>query len=512
MSVGRAGPNAYQRLKAAGPNAPRRSPFPHPSSQYCDIPADFSKVDSILKHLQQTESHDWLGEVTHCCTQVCYLLLQNYNISRFNFYNYNCHLIVLTTLFLAQRIWFFLWRVTSFSDAHGLRFACHIVLFLVLLDSLYCGMQLVLKDSFMGSMYLATPLMSSVIFYQINLRTNTNVFTAELFSMLSRCVYHSLETAYCIGVLPLKFLQYEYIYFDTSRCMVLTVFVTFHIFLSFFCLELHCLGSEVLQQARMLGEWRWIPDLTRLKNVSPKPAEWKYDNCPYPRGAVVRCKGRYYEAMATMNTCSPTSFTHLISPVAFVLGDSQRTKALVLAALLLLNATLVHFILWSNQWSMYAVMLIPNCGHFLYVKYRRSHSFFNPAHLNLRQLQWDLSLEAPQHRPNGAGAASPNSGLSVHHLNGRAAHGDASGSWGGYPDEVDGDEASNHPDDADAGYGGGNHHSGDALAFSGAGLGNFHPNPLFMSAVTASTAFFFGPSSAAPSEQPPQGHSRNEGH
>jgi len=262
-------------------------------------------------------------------------------------------------------------------------------------------MQLVLKDSLVGSLYLAIPLLSSVLFYHVYLKTNTNVFTAELFSMLSRCVYHSLETAYCIGVLPLKFLQYEYIYYDTSRCMVLTAFVTVHIFLSLFCLELHCLGSEVLQQTRMLGEWRWIPDLSRLKSISPKPAEWSYQNCPYPRGAVVKCKGRYYEAMATLNTCMPTSPSQCISPVAFVLGDSQRTKALVLAALLVLNATLVHLMLWSNQWSMYAVMLVPNCCHFMYVKYRRAHSFFNPAHLNLRQLQWDLKIEMPQYKLNG---------------------------------------------------------------------------------------------------------------
>lgn len=523
MSVARAHPNAYKRL---GSNS--RAP-PFPNSQYCDIPADFSKVDSILKHLQQTESHDWLGEITHCCTQVCYLLLQNYNISRFNFYNYNCHLIVLTTLFFTQRIWCFLWRVTQFSDAHGLRFACHIVLFLVLLDALYCGMQLVLKDSFVGSLYLATPLLSSVLFYHVYLKYNTNVFTSELFSMLSRCVYHSLEAAYCIGVLPLKFLQYEYIYFDTSRCMVLTALVTVHIFLSLFCLELHCLGSEVLQQTRMLGEWRCIPkssqryksirdeeikraikeeeNKTHGKHAATKSAysEWSYLNCPYPRGAVVQVAAsgddrrkpkdqqpNYYEAMATLNTCTPTSPSQFIYPIAFVLGDYQRTKAVTLAALLLLNAALVHLILWSNQWSMYAVMLIPNCGHFLYVKFRRSHAFFNPAHLNLRQLQWDLNIDMPGSKLNGTGGHKD---LSNNHGGSRAPGvAQYEGGWGSYPDGVtEEDDISNHPDDVmgDGAYGA-NHDNG--LADAGFTTSLNSPNPLFMSAVSASTMFFFGPS------------------
>jgi len=510
MSVARAQPNAYKRMATS--SHPRPPPFTHLSSQYCDIPADFSKVDSILRHLQQTESHDWLGEITHCCTQVCYLLLQNYNISRFNFYNYNCHLIVLTTFFFAQRIWFFLWRVTQFSDAHGLRFACHIVLFFVLLDSLYCGMQLVLKDSFVGSLYLATPLLSSVLFYHVYLKTNTNVFTAELFCMLSRCVYHSLETAYCIGVLPLKFLQYEHVYFDTSRCLVLTAFVAVHVFLSFLCLELHCLGSEVLQQTRMLGEWRWIADLARLKSLSPKPAEWSSLNCPYPRGAVVRCKGRYYEAVATLNTCSPASPPHRIYPIAFVLGDSQRAKALMLAALFLLNLTLTLLILRSNQWSMYAVMLVPNCGQFLYVKYRQSHSFFNPAHLNLRQLQWDLNIEMPQYKLNGAGSGSHhNASLSSNHHSCRAACGSDpfTGGWGGYSDDIMEEDCDNHPDDvlADGSYGG-NHHLGNGLADTGVASCLQCPNPLFMSAVSASTMFFFGPSGDMASS----GLLRNEGH
>lgn len=515
-SVARAQPHAYTKKLAGNSHPPRSTAFP-PSAQYCDIPADFSKVDSILRHLQQTESHDWLGEITHCCTQVCYLLLQNYNISRFAFYNYNFHLIVLTALFFCQRIWHFLWRAPQFSDAHGLRFACHIVLFMVLLDALYCAMQLVLKESVVGGLYLATPLLSSVLFYHVYLKTHTNVFTIELFSMLGRCVYHSLETAYCIGVLPLKFLQYEHVYYETSRCVVMAGLVTAHVFLSLFCLELHCLGSEVLQQTRMLGEWRWIPDLSRLKTASQKPPEWSYHNCPYPRGAVVRCEGKYYEAVATLNTCMPTCSPRFLYPLVFVLGDSQRTKALVLAALLILNAALVHFVLWSNQWAMYAVMLVPNCGHFLYVKYRRPHAFFNPAHLNLRHLQWDLN-QGPQGKLNGNMGSSHQSGSGPSGHNGRAAtNGDpnSGGGWSGYGEDAAEDEYehSHHPDDVppDPAPGGG--HLGDVLSDPRVAACLQCPNPLFMSAVSASTMFFFGPSGSvrSPSDAGNSGLLRHEG-
>lgn len=218
-----------------------------------------------------------------------------------------------------------------------------------------------------------------------------------------------------------------------------------HTFIMLFVLELHCLGSEVLQQIGMLGEWRWIPDLSSLK-APTKPADWSYHNCPYPRGSVVRCKGRYYEAMAVLNTSTPSCSSRCIYPVAFILGDSQRTKLLVMIALLILNATLVRLIILSNHWSMYAVMLVPNCCQFLYVKYRHSHAFFNPAHLNLWQVQNASNAGVPQ----------------------------------------DGDIL---PD-----VGGGKANLSDILADSGVVACLHCPNPLFMSAVSASTVFFFGPS------------------
>ncbi|CAK9059501.1 unnamed protein product [Durusdinium trenchii] len=409
-----------------------------------ETPADFAKVDSILRHLQQTESHDWLGEITHWGTQVCYLLLQNYNITRLNIQSSNFHLILLTTFFFAQRIWFFLWRMTQFSDAHGIRFACHLTLFFVMVDSLYCALTLAMQDHFAG-VYLALPLIVSALFYHGYLKQQTNVFTAELFNMLRRCVYHSVEAAYCIGVLPLRFVRYDYIYYDTSRCAFLTVLVTVHIFLSFLCLELHCLGSEALQQVRMLGDWRRIADPGKQK-----AAEWSSHSCPYPRGSVVLCKGRYYEAMATLNTSMPTSTRHGLWPIVYILGDSQRAKAVMLGALLMMNAILVQLLVWSNQWIIYAVMIIPNAIHFVYVKLRTSHAFFNPAHLNLRQLQWDLSMPGSGRDPfEHFGRAWSSLGELKQRQNGEIGH---------FAERFD----------------------------------SSCPDPLFMSAVAASSSFFFG--------------------
>ena len=52
----------------------------------------------------------------------------------------------------------------------------------------------------------------------------------------------------------------------------------------------------------------------------------------------------------------------------------------------------VHLILWSNQWVIYAILLVPNCASFLYIKCRKSHSFFHPVHLNLTSCLagWEL--------------------------------------------------------------------------------------------------------------------------
>jgi len=231
----------------------------------------------------------------------------------------------------------------------------------------------------------------------------------------------------------------------------------------------------------------------------------------------VRCKGRYYEALATLNTCAPTSPPHRLYPVAYVLGDSQRAKALVLAALLVLNLLLVLLVMRSNQWSMYAVMLVPNCGQFAYVKYRQSHAFFNPAHLNLRQLQWDLNIQMPQCKLNGAGAPHHHHGMSLdnHSCRGPCGGDPGTGGWSGCADDTTEEECdNNHTDDvlADSAYGG--NHFGNGLVDAGVAACLQCPNPLFMSAVSASTMFFFGPSGAtrSPSDLAPPGLPRSEGH
>lgn len=262
-----------------------------------------------------------------------------------------------------------------------------------------------------------------------------------------------------------------------------------HTFIMLFVLELHCLGSEVLQQIGMLGEWRWIPDLSSLK-APTKPADWSYHNCPYPRGSVVRCKGRYYEAMAVLNTSTPSCSSRCIYPVAFILGDSQRTKLLVMIALLILNATLVRLIILSNHWSMYAVMLVPNCCQFLYVKYRHSHAFFNPAHLNLWQVQNASNAGVPQASESAGTHCSQGTSMNNSQNSSQVTRTHNCYSTNSKSYITDNDEDGDILPDV----GGGKANLSDILADSGVVACLHCPNPLFMSAVSASTVFFFGPS------------------
>jgi hypothetical protein len=260
------------------------------------------------------------------------------------------------------------------------------------------------------------------------------------------------------------FLPYENMYIDTSRCIMPTGFIAAHSFLMLFCLELHCLGPEVLQQVRMLGEWRQVSEES-LKPLFPKPADWPKDwshhNCPYPRGAVVQFKGQYYEALSMLNTSAPSCHSFCVRLIDFALADAERTKAMVLAAICLLNTALLPFIMWSNQWSTYSAMLVPIPAHFCYLKSPRYHAFFNPAPLNLSQLQWDLNAQIPQHDGDD-GARS---------LNGQ--HG-FSNNW--------------LEDTGDEGVDNGNL---DILPNYEA-MQTKLDCPLFMSGVSASTVFFFG--------------------
>lgn len=220
----------------------------------------------------------------------------------------------------------------------------------------------------------------------------------------------------------------------------------------------------MLQQTRMLGEWRQVSEES-LKSLFPKaadwPKEWSHHNCPYPRGSVVQCKGKYYEALAMLNTSAPSCRSIYISLISFALADVERTKTLLLAAICLLNISLLPFIVWSNQWSTYSAMLVPIPAHFCYLKSSRYHAFFNPAPLNLAQLQWDLNAQIPQHEGSDGGRT----------LNGQNG---LSNNWL-----------------QDVGGEGIDHSNMDMLPDFDAMQAKLDC-PLFMSGVSASTLFFFG--------------------
>ena len=57
-------------------------------------------------------------------------------------------------------------------------------------------------------------------------------------------MYHSLKTA-----APFRFLRYEYMYYDASRCITSAALASIQMLL---CLELHCFPSEVPQQTHIL--------------------------------------------------------------------------------------------------------------------------------------------------------------------------------------------------------------------------------------------------------------------
>mmetsp|Transcript_60941 Transcript_60941/g.109438 ORF Transcript_60941/g.109438 Transcript_60941/m.109438 type:complete len:111 (-) Transcript_60941:100-432(-) len=58
-------------LKPEVKRSGQANPLYRPQQLYETAPG-IQKVDAILRHLQQTESHDWVGEITHWGTQVLF--------------------------------------------------------------------------------------------------------------------------------------------------------------------------------------------------------------------------------------------------------------------------------------------------------------------------------------------------------------------------------------------------------------------------------------------------------
>ena len=80
-------------------------------------------------------------------------------------YGTNFDLIALTVTFFVQRLWFFWWEATRWSDAHSLRSRVASCSFYVFKKSLSLGMLMLLGRSFEG-LHFATPLVTCDRFYQ----------------------------------------------------------------------------------------------------------------------------------------------------------------------------------------------------------------------------------------------------------------------------------------------------------------------------------------------------------
>ena len=70
-----------------------------------------------------------------------------------------------------------------------------------------------------------------------------------------RIVLQAMEFAYYIGVLPLKFVQHDYLYYDTTRCASVAVFVLVSSMVMLFAHFLATSFNDIYTQANMIGYW-----------------------------------------------------------------------------------------------------------------------------------------------------------------------------------------------------------------------------------------------------------------
>jgi len=322
------------------------------------------QLQSVLGHAEAL--HEPIGqdallfEVLFYLYLVAHLLLQNFNIYKANIYNYNVSLLLLTMMTLCKRImvkYLSSTRGVAVQVARGTHTAVTLALIAaVTINSVFFITQLFLAHPLVNFLFLFYPSLLSVCIFGVGDGGERRGTGRALVRRIYRLLYSAMEYAYYVGVLPLRFLQHDYLYYDLARCMLLVAFVFANALVMLLAHMLRTSFIDLYMQARALG--RWEPYLPEDEEEKPKESvrEWSAQYGPYRRGAVVTHQGGFFVAKYAQNTIQPGRI--LLPALLYILfKNPSRTHLALIGAQGVVVTVQLGLLLSSNHWTVYGVML-----------------------------------------------------------------------------------------------------------------------------------------------------------
>eukprot|EP00164_Ancoracysta_twista_P001170 GFYU01001540.1.p1 GENE.GFYU01001540.1~~GFYU01001540.1.p1 ORF type:complete len:390 (+),score=39.61 GFYU01001540.1:175-1344(+) len=288
---------------------------------------------------------------------VTYLLIQNFIIYSSNFYNYNLYLLFLTVIYLSKRViykYYCLLRTEYPLGISTSQTCLNIVLLLFLIaNGGYLVLQIVLRNGLVTALHLVYP----CIAYGLFIFPESQAQPPSIQYRLKMLLWNTFDCAYWAGVLPMQFLQYEYLYFDSSRCLIMIAFVATNSFVMF--------ATQFLANRQLSFEiqsayafWREIASDEEV--LSQSATKWS-SSVVYEHGAVVTHNGVSYRGVGAANRVEPHST--ILGRVVMHLCSTERVDSLRRYLLLLqsmVTGVLFLLVLYSPYWCLYSLLMLFN--------------------------------------------------------------------------------------------------------------------------------------------------------
>merc|ERR1712137_202105 len=339
---------------------PQFTPSTHEYGPYSPIDCFLRRIDEHHRPIKHQSIH---FEISLFLYLISHLFLQNYNIYQANFYNYNFSLLFLTIILLSER--FRRKYMQQVKREHPIYTGTHILLnviiiSLVVINACYFIAQLLLSHSLTNCLFLCYPPLMLAWGFRRKRQKEYDSMDAALAWRLRKILLTAFNFAYYIGLLPLKFLQHDYLYFDMVRCVLLLVYVFLNSFVMLFAQLLLTSFNDLYLQSQLLGYWKSFSPANdaERKYFLDNAKEWKEDTI-YPKGTVLLHQGKLFIAQGEENTCRPDS-GFLIVLLFHLFNNPERMHVLLIGLQLFVVMSQLALLINSNYWNVYGVMIIFN--------------------------------------------------------------------------------------------------------------------------------------------------------
>lgn len=261
--------------------------------------------------------------------------------------------------------------------------------------------HLFVKHPLYNFMFLVYPVVGYVLFWGVARRDREDG-VRDITGRLGGIIWSSFECGYFAGILPLGFLQHEYLSFDLLRCTLVIVYLCVNSFVLFMSNLLETSFMEIRFRLKNVGCWTRCaaPPQNALgvdkgaggkKKKRAKPLRWDGHQCPYSRGAVVEYNGRYYVALADKNEVRPGRWLATIVYCLFENPSRTHTGLIMLQVGVVLSQLVI--LMNSRHLVAYGVMLVFSyCILYRCIRVRRMNLPYFP-----RREKISPTMNTPKH-------------------------------------------------------------------------------------------------------------------